>query len=50
MAIALLLRKVVGTVVVLTLMLVPTMGLVPNWARTAEVAWFVAAVFVGFWG
>lgn len=41
---------VVGTVVVLTLMLVPNMGLVPDWARTAEVAWFVAAVFAGFLG
>ena len=41
---------VVGTVVVLTLMLVPDVGLVPDWARTAEVAWFVAAVFAGFLG
>ena len=41
---------VVGTVVVLTLMLVPDIGLVPSWARTAEVAWFVAAVFAGFLG
>jgi hypothetical protein len=41
---------VVGTVVVLSLMLVPDMGLVPDWARTAEVAWFVAAVFAGILG
>ncbi|HTU61629.1 MAG TPA: hypothetical protein VMF89_24405, partial [Polyangiales bacterium] len=41
---------VVGTVVVLTLMLVPDVGLVPSWARTAEAAWFVAAVFAGFLG
>lgn len=41
---------IVGTVLVLTLMLLPSMGLVPDWARTAEIAWFVAAVFAGFLG
>jgi hypothetical protein len=41
---------VVGSVIVLTLMLVPNLGLVPSWARTAEIAWFVAAVFAGFLG
>ena len=40
----------VGTVVVLALTLVPSFGLMPSWARTAEIAWFVVAVFAGFLG
>jgi sterol desaturase/sphingolipid hydroxylase (fatty acid hydroxylase superfamily) len=41
---------IVGTVIVLTVMLVPSLGLIPAWARTAESAWFVSAVFAGFLG
>jgi hypothetical protein len=41
---------VVGTVLVLSLMLVPAISIVPRWARTAEIAWFVVAVFAGFLG
>ena len=40
----------VGVVVVLALTLVPSFGFLPGWARTAEVAWFVVAVFAGFLG
>jgi hypothetical protein len=40
----------VGMVVVLALTLVPSFGVLPNWARTAEIAWFVVAVFAGFLG
>lgn len=40
----------VGIVVVLALTLVPSFGLMPGWARTAEIAWFVVAVFAGFLG
>jgi hypothetical protein len=41
---------IVGSVLVLAFMLVPSVGVVPAWARTAEVAWFVCAVFAGFLG
>ena len=40
----------VGVVAVLALTLLPSFGLVPSWARTAEIAWFVIAVFAGFLG
>lgn len=40
----------VGVVAVLALTLLPSLGLLPSWARTAEIAWFVVAVFAGFLG
>lgn len=49
-AMAMLEGALVGTLVVLAVLVIPSFAPLPEWARTTEVAWFTVAAFAGFLG
>lgn len=49
-AMAMLEGALVGTLVVLAVLVIPSFVPLPEWARTAEIAWFTVAAFAGFLG